>query len=350
VLILHTFAGPDPIGLVCKAGWIGVDLFFVLSGFLITRILLEARARPCYFTNFYARRALRIWPIYYFVLLFFWLAPRAFPSLEVPLTPSGWVAHALYVQNLADSTRFGPWPLSITWSLAIEEQFYVLWPLLVFVLGDRPLRWLLAALIVAVPILRLALLSTRTIAPITAYVATPFRIDTLAIGGLVSIVVGAGGPSPTLRRLARCGSPLALLASAVMIGLLGGDRLVVTERPVQTLAAFELAFLYTLLALGFAGIIVLILDGEPTFLTRVFNNVVLRHLGRVSYGVYLYHGIVFVYCRSVLWPILRENVHLQHRTQTALGILLNYAILFVITHLSWYGIERPLLRLKSRFQ
>src|SRR5207249_10637671 len=118
----------------------GVDLFFVLSGFLITGILLDSKGTEHYFRNFYARRALRIWPLYYFLLfLVFAVAPLFRPSMRA--TAAGiWPAFAFYVQNIAlVRHETYPFALGATWSLAVEEQFYLTWPLLVFLLKRKTL-------------------------------------------------------------------------------------------------------------------------------------------------------------------------------------------------------------------
>ena len=138
---------------VASAGWIGVDLFFVLSGFLITGILLDTRGHKRYFLNFYARRTLRIFPLYYGVL-FGALALTPFLHLQWRV---GDITHFLYIDNI--SVQFNPalmkvmpWlNLDAMWSLAVEEQFYLLWPAIILVIVPRkPLRWIAAFMGVAV--------------------------------------------------------------------------------------------------------------------------------------------------------------------------------------------------------
>src|SRR5438094_6643538 len=117
-----------------------VDSYFVLSGFLITGILLDSKGSEHYFRNFYARRALRIWPLYYFLLfLVFAVAPLFRPSMRA--TAAGiWPAFAFYVQNIALVRHESyPFAMGATWSLAVEEQFYLTWPLLVFLLRRKTL-------------------------------------------------------------------------------------------------------------------------------------------------------------------------------------------------------------------
>src|SRR5215831_1336350 len=128
------------LGRVFHYGSTGVDLFFVLSGFLITGILLRTKHESGYFYNFYARRILRIWPLYYSLLVFGFLL---IPVLQPHLNPSvaeqchPWQSYLFFLQNLVvfRSGTFGP--LQITWSLCVEEQYYLLWPLLIFLLPPR---------------------------------------------------------------------------------------------------------------------------------------------------------------------------------------------------------------------
>src|SRR5207245_496531 len=112
-----------------------IDLFFVLSGFLITGILLDSMGFLHYFRNFYARRLLRVWPLYYLVLfLVFVVAPLLWPTMR-PTVASVWPAFSFYVQNIVYHGGY-PFGLGATWSLAVEEQFYLTWPILVFLLKN----------------------------------------------------------------------------------------------------------------------------------------------------------------------------------------------------------------------
>src|SRR5205823_4965141 len=142
-------------------GWMGVDLFFVLSGFLITGILLDSTPSDRYVTNFYARRCLRIWPLYYALLVFmFVIVPRLRPSDAHAVfdKSSPWWAYPLFLQNvLLPSPTNAAGPLAVTWSLAIEEQFYLVWPWVVRYASRAQIRRLALLVIGLSPALRLAL-------------------------------------------------------------------------------------------------------------------------------------------------------------------------------------------------
>ena len=135
VFIAHSeFLRSLPGAVILEYGRIGVDLFFVLSGFLITGILLDSKGSSHYFRNFYIRRALRIWPLYYLILLIIYLLTSQF----LPQMKDGnvWLYFTVYIQNLFLNLKI-PYGLEPTWSLAVEEQFYMTWPLLVFLLKTK---------------------------------------------------------------------------------------------------------------------------------------------------------------------------------------------------------------------
>ncbi|NQV27245.1 MAG: acyltransferase, partial [Rhodopirellula sp.] len=175
---------------VLQLGWAGVDLFFVLSGYLITGILLDSKRSPHYYRNFYARRVLRIFPLYYaVVLLTFLVLPRLDGSLAQILSNTegsiGW--YITYLSNFAMSrgNHFGYGMLNVTWSLAIEEQFYLVWPLFVCVMRPQTLLRLCLSLIVGAPLLRLSLV-LQSASWVTVYTMPFCRIDALAFGALVA--------------------------------------------------------------------------------------------------------------------------------------------------------------------
>ena len=164
-------------------GWCGVDVFFVLSGFLITGILLRSKGAPGYFRNFYARRALRIFPLYYLVvgLLLFGLGRPATSGAEK-------ASYLLYYQNvryaLVGEGSFDAARL-VTWSLAIEEQFYLVWPTVVWLCSRRALVGVCIAVVVGAIALRLWLLAGGLH---TTHFLTPCRLDTLAVGALLALL------------------------------------------------------------------------------------------------------------------------------------------------------------------
>src|ERR1035437_6667488 len=210
-------------------GWAGVNLFFVLSGFLITSILIEARGKPRYFRNFYGRRALRIWPVYVLVLVVCYASAPWFigPGVLDAVKAAPWLAYIFFAQNLfhlALPPAIGP-----TWSLAIEEQYYFLWaPLVRFLRRPWMLLAVLVAALVGSPLLRLANLSWMTLTH------TLIHLDGIALGSLLAL-------------------GLYTLALSRRVWLWSGLSALVVGVAAAATVAGGTAFLDSALATGFAG-------------------------------------------------------------------------------------------------
>jgi peptidoglycan/LPS O-acetylase OafA/YrhL len=336
---------------VTHLGWAGVDLFFVLSGFLITRILLASKESPTYFRTFYLRRVLRIFPLYYLVLAFFaFVAPaiRFFDpkSLAELHETQGWLW--LYGQNILMSIRDG-WvfdsatiKLSHFWSLAVEEHFYMVWPAVVLFCRERQLLKVCGGIIVGAFVLRLFFWYQA--GPIAPYVFTLCRADSLAMGGLVAVAhrLGPGLPSfqSNLRIAAIASAAIAAGIVAVMHRFNRSDMVVTTLGP-------------TLLACMFAWFVSQSVHARPDATgSRVLSNGVLRALGRYSYGLYVYHVILIpIFNRWFARPgsgpdgFLQPYVH-SFMASYLLRMLACMCISFVVAVVSWHLIEAPILRLK----
>ena len=284
VVLLHgTFYGvplpgvaplPEhPYWRLAGLGWCGVDVFFVLSGFLITGILLRSKGAPGYFRNFYARRALRIFPLYYLVLaLLLWVLPRP------PATPAEQVSYLLYYQNLrlafAVDAHFDP-AREITWSLAIEEQFYLVWPAVVWLVSRRGLVRVCVAAIAGAIALRFWMTG---VPDVRTHVLTPCRVDTLAAGALLAVV---GLPPRWLAVTALAAGALGLVVLASWTGTSLPEH--PTDPRMQRYAL--------LAALAFAvGVVALAAGGGR--LAGWLRLAPLRSLGRYSYCIYLVHFVV----------------------------------------------------------
>lgn len=260
--------------------WSGVDLFFVLSGFLIAGILIDQRQSPRYFQTFYIRRACRIFPIYYLnVLVFFGLAllavgetgplDRLFMSADVPF----W-SYATYTQNIymgLHGAGTGGW-LAVTWSLAIEEQFYLLLPFLIRFAPYRWLPYLLAWFILSAVTLRFAYPG------LSAYINTPWRADALLLGALIAWALRDDAIQDWLRSTRTW---LGTVAAAMAVGVVAaawGGRLVLGG----PITHFVLALLY-------AGVILVLLLSPRGVMDRMLSVRWLRWLGTISYAVFLVH-------------------------------------------------------------
>jgi peptidoglycan/LPS O-acetylase OafA/YrhL len=304
-------------------GWTGVNLFFVLSGFLITSILLESRSQPCYFRNFYARRALRIWPVYVLVLIVCYLNAPWFIGLPVleAFRNAPWWAYILFLQNLFHLSL--PPAIGPTWSLAIEEQYYFLWAPLVRVLrAPWMLATLLIACLVAAPTFRLHHFSWIT------PTHTLTHIDGIAMGSLLSLGLYT---LPFSRRtwltIGLIAMPIGFICSATIAG--GTAYL---DSALTTL--FGGAVLSSIASTGTRGPLHATLRRGP-----------LAYYGKISYGLYMTHIAVFIYFGSF------------DARMNAYGIPGNLAIVAfrivactLVATLLWYGFESRILRLKRYFQ
>jgi peptidoglycan/LPS O-acetylase OafA/YrhL len=307
-------------------GWAGVDLFFVLSGFLITSILLATRERPGYFVNFYARRTLRIFPLYYLVLAVVLLGLPLITTLPTQVMQDR-PLYFLYLSNVA--LAIGGWQLfllDITWSLAIEEQFYLVWPAIVRWASRRRLVILCVVLIVAVPVARALAwpyLNWRWI-----HMATPFRLDAFAIGAMLVLVA-------VPRRLAlwTCGVGSSILLALVLTGQFARDSYLVGTIGYSVTAITSGAALW--LAIG----------------TRWLAWRPLTHIGMVSYGMYLLHPL----CLAVTSKAFGlAGVDLMRLTgmpllDAVLGMVIATGAVVLVATLCFWIYETPFLRLKRYF-
>jgi peptidoglycan/LPS O-acetylase OafA/YrhL len=345
VVILHYFAeviNPAPGSLlsylqrVFGISFSGVDLFFVLSGFLIGGILLDNRESGNYFQTFYARRFFRIFPLYYLVLSLFAIAIACGAQrLESPQYPifSGalpfW-SYLTYTQNFVMAslkTTFGSYGLAATWSLAIEEQFYLVAPLLVRRTSDRAFAAVLIAIIVIAYVSRLLIPADPFI---PAYVLPFCRADTLACGMLAALLI---------RRIKLRSLPLYVgwFVLAAVVGLMIQQR-VLRGSPAM------LYYGYTAYAFFYMLTVLLAVKGSP--LSAFFRLAPLRYLGNLAYCVYLIHVPVNALCHS----LIRHQPPALASIPDALVTLLAFAMTVAIAQLSWLYFERPLLRHGHRFR
>jgi len=319
--------------------WIGVDLFFVLSGFLITRILLAARDKPRCFRNFYLRRALRIFPLYYAFLaalgLAAWLSPAAIDHEGAITRSLPWVAG--YATNIFIALRaeFLTPLLNPLWSLAIEEHFYLLWPLLIFLLPRRALIAACIGLIVAPLLLRLAFASSLPSG--TLHTLTPFRIDTLAAGSLVAVLMERG-PWPAWAA--------KLLAAILTLTLLLLGLIWIRGGGLQWNNSIMQPGLYSILAIFFAALLAAMLQpGLAPEAGRLLSHPVLRFFGTYSYSLYLVNVPALILAGLIVdaTPLAETRIGPMARSLLGLGLAVALAMA------TWHLLEKHCLRLKSRF-
>lgn len=300
--------------------WSGVDLFFILSGYLITNILLRDRERFGFgkmLGRFYLRRAERILPAYLiFLVIAFFFARADLMRL--------WIYYALFLQNVPYAfgmvRNFALVPL---WSLAVEQNFYLVWPVVVYFLPRRWLAPLMIGLLLGVPVLR-GLCTPLFSKPEAIYVLTPFRIDAMAAGALAALLLPRCKPVRTIR-IAQIVMVLAGV-SYVLLGMHPWFR-----RGANTAAFNVLAYSLNILVLG--GLFVWATLSKDSVLTRFLSNPLLRGLGRISYMFYLLHLLV----------LIQTERYFGH-TEAA---LVAFAVTTGLATLSWFAVERPILSLSA---
>jgi len=333
-------------------GWVGVQMFFVLSGFLITGILVaQKQARfSNYIGQFYWKRCLRIWPLYF---LFCALSATAYYLIRIPETfNTAWPALISYTYNFArisphfnDSDYFGHF-----WTLCIEEQFYLVWPFVVYFLSDKNLRRLAILLIITGPAIRFltgfvfafALNSPQEIQR-AVHNMTTSHIDAFACGALLTLI------PPDWRTCLAPRSRMILFGIGtitILCGLINSCYLAARGLPPhwQALGYDNMCFLhqyvwgYSLLNLTSASMILCLLENR--FLPSVFQNPAVVYLGTISYGVYVWHLPLL----HILFTTWRADYH------SILGFLrfLTLVALTILTaSVSYHGFERYFLRMKQ---
>ena len=343
VLVYHYFycqviVEPKSVVFYCfrasSLTWSGVDLFFVLSGFLIAGILLDHRNTSNFFRVFYLRRVCRIFPLYFLIFGLF-LCLTATP---ISLSPSfEWLFHdplplwsyASFTQNFFMGARgdFGPHWLGITWSLAVEEQFYLFIPLLIYLLPRRVLVCVLVLAVLAAPFLRYAFPGVH------AFASTPLRSDSLLSGALLAVLVRW---HPFVSNVRQHRKVLLGLFIPLLLG-----AAVLTSHP-----AFFGVFDHLWLASLYSTFILIAFIGSEPFLGRILGSSVLNWFGQLSYGIYMFHEAV----SGILHGSLRHTAP-EIRTLSDGGItFMALCITLALAALSYRFFESPLLRFGHGFQ
>lgn len=343
-------AGLEWLKKACQAGWVGVDAFFVLSGFLITRILLRLKDQPGRERTFYTNRALRILPLYVvalvgiFIILPWFIPPNSAPSFDVVRQNQLW--HWLCSSNIImltdglDAMNSTVVNTSHFWSLAVEEHFYLLWPAVVWTVPRRRLLAVTLCLIGLALLMRMVVTSLW-LAPGDLRVAfqTFTRFDALAMGGAVALLAADVGTA-RLRRfaLAVTGCTAVVLAMTVLAekGLWLGS-------PVIQRAGF------TVIGLFWTGVCILLITARADSPeSRLFTLRPLIFLGKYSYGIYVLHWL--------LSPVMNRWIHedaVLALTGSPVGAFLvclgvKSALSVAAALLSWHALEQPFMNLRGR--
>jgi peptidoglycan/LPS O-acetylase OafA/YrhL len=328
--VAHFVAG------VLDAGWMGVDLFFVLSGFLITGILLDTADDPNRVLNFYARRALRIFPVFYGVLFVFLLLT---PVLHLHWLPQH-LLYFFYLSNMIPMLTPHAIPpgrgvdLVHFWSLAVEEQFYLVWPLVVWRVVNRKLLFRIAVGIMAAALVLRVLLVAKGVPSNIIYQLLPTRADSLICGSLLALAVRWQNGHKLALTPVFVGSGIGVLIIFWASGGTSHDSALIS-----TLG-------YTLIALFF-GCVVYYAQQKSGWVRRASDHSVLRFFGRYSYGLYIYHGVLLVFLVPLL-GLLQAKTH-SLMLGGACFVLLSFGVSLAVSMVSYHLIEHPILRYKRNF-
>jgi peptidoglycan/LPS O-acetylase OafA/YrhL len=330
----------DILGWLGSQGRAGVDLFFVLSGFLITGILLDTRPAANYFQSFYARRALRIFPLYYaFLLLAFTLFPILVTADWQPIRADRWL-YFCYLTNWLGLWK-GHWQANVLghlWSLAVEEQFYFCWPLLVWLL--RP-----AILLPVLVCGEAALIGGRALWVMNSHpglavsFATITRMDGLLLGAAIAILV---------RRYRIPERVVKWIGVAAIVGLepymVMSWRYGDSETFTALFAVPIVAFLFTFLVLH-----AVVTDGEPNVMQRVLTRRPLMRTGKYAYGIYIYHVPILYFGKVLMSKFFPQWIN-DSAWVGYLGLVLLWFVSFSVAKLSYRYFETFFLGFKERFE
>jgi peptidoglycan/LPS O-acetylase OafA/YrhL len=326
-----------------RLGSNGVDVFFVLSGFLITGILLDTRDRPDYFSRFYFRRTVRIFPLYYATLaVLFLVIPRLVNPASPPvfldaLGGHGW--YWAYLSNWLFASRGYYGGLAHFWSLAVEEQYYLLWPTVVFLAGPRRMPAVCLSAIGLTVLARIACAATG-VSTLAIYVMTITRLDGLAVGSLLACMARRNGG---LARFRGWYAPVATASMLLLVSLIGAEwgqgrtvlMMLVGALPVAVVSGALMALSLTL---------------PPTsWLAAHLSNRVLRFFGKYSYALYILHPMVYTGVRRC-WgddglPAIAGSL-LPGRLAFAAAAMVASVVAAL---LSWHLWEKHWLQLKERW-
>lgn len=311
----------------------GVDLFFVLSGFLITDILIRNKSKSNYFRNFIARRSLRIFPLYFASLAIgLWLIPTWLGGNSFENARQEQAYLWTYTSNIRVSWLnewcFGPF--DHFWSLAVEEHFYLIWPAIVLLLTTKRLIWFCGFTVLAVASAR-AIADPFVSLDVAVDVLTVFRIDALVLGALLAALMQSPIRHDSIRRFAPIAA-VAVIATLVGIAMSGGNMLGIPALLVRIFFTVAMAFI--------------LLSPKQSILPKVFEHASLRFLGKYSYGMYVVQLPIVT-----LLPL--ESFSAYSPSDPIFSSILYVSSIFglitLIAFLSYHLFESHFLKLKTKF-
>jgi peptidoglycan/LPS O-acetylase OafA/YrhL len=345
----NLYAGPSSTHLegavyhALRSGWIGVSLFFVLTGFLTTRRLMASRTADPIFRGYYIRRCFRIVPLYYGFLAFWlvaapWIAGYTPDDLALLRQNQGWYWACLANLRLATHAgNFGAEP-TIFWSLAVVVHFYLFWPLIIGIVPRERLPRLCLGLVLGAVLFRVALRAGGSGSRITEaiYTLTPSRMDDLVLGALLALTISAPG---AWRRLERWAYPAAGLLTALLAAVFVVHRGIRLDDPwFQTIG-------YTMLSATAAAYIFLALRSRADAPgRRILQSRFLTSCGRWSYGIYVWHGALFYAVSHEPWFVHASPLAGSRLLGSLVTTFVLLATGIALGALSWRLYEAPFVR------
>lgn len=353
VLVLHFIKLPasgieGPLSYAVRGlglAWTGVDLFFVLSGFLIGGILIDQRGAANYFRLFYFRRVCRIFPLYLAWLgIFYVLMPLTERTLDPSVTDRVWGnpmpagAYFGFIQNwfMASRDTFGAKWLASTWSLAIEEQFYLVLPFVVCLARPKHLPWILAGLIGLTPVARAVTYLWHPGGGMACYVLTFCRTDALLLGAFGAWALRQ---EAVFQWVAREQGALRWILGILLLGVLG----LAVAAPGYRTAPMCLGG-YTWMALFYLMLVAVVVAVPEGRLGRLASWSPFRRLGRIAYGVYLVHTAIIYLAHGLFLgqkPTLLNSVDV---VVTLAALVASIGLAWV----SWEYFESPIVAFGQR--
>jgi peptidoglycan/LPS O-acetylase OafA/YrhL len=340
-IVAHPGSALAYLQAAARLSWTGVDLFFVLSGFLIGGILLDSRDSTNYYSVFYKRRFFRIVPIYAValllasVLLFLGLGPEGKHVTVLTTDVAPWYSYLTFTQNfwMTHAGSLGANGLGMTWSLAVEEQFYLTLPLYIRSLSKR---WLAGALVIGVlsaPVLRNLLLQMRSDDWVGIYTMMLCRADALLLGVLAAVLLR------NERWRERIRSAGLAFGVFIPVSLLGLSYL--TLRAGSMTSPLMKSIGFTWVALFYVTILLFALTRPDSLLTKLFGMKWLCWLGTLAYGIYLFHQPV----QYLLFRLMWRQTPAITSVGTFMATLGALALTLLLATLSWHFFEQPLIRM-----
>jgi peptidoglycan/LPS O-acetylase OafA/YrhL len=320
-----------PLWGIAQFGWCGVELFFVLSGFLITSILFNTKESPKYFKSFYGRRAVRIFPLYFAVLLIYFYGPVSLFHVY-RFEPT----HKIWFFTYLANWKAGFWrvdELTLFWSLCVEEQFYLVWPLVVWITGYRTFPWLCLGVIVVSLAAGIGIEFARVPELVVWCTSVP-RLQAIVFGSLLAWVVR----QPWLEKV----TGYLKLAIPASFGLM----LVCALQPPYFRSLHTLEFLIS--AVAWSALVLRCCTRSDGLAARIMRNRILRSFGKYSYAIYVLHACVMFYVANFTANMLK-----RYTSSRPLILIGAFATVFAATYLagflSWHLFEKHFLRLKKYF-